>query len=141
MSVINSQQDQQVNLQIVEGADGISEFGEHRDDLFDRVADATPFLSRLWASTFVREARIRGTPVFVLAWCGTKLVVLLPLAVRRCLDAKIAVPIGTGQWAWGNMLGGVYFILWHLARIKWLRPLYNHAERILYRFKQETANV
>jgi len=29
VSEINSQQDQQINLQIVEGAEDISEFGEH----------------------------------------------------------------------------------------------------------------
>jgi len=87
------QQDQQ----IVEGAECISEFGEYWDDLFARAVDAPPFLSRPWISTFVLEGKIRGTPLFILVWCGTKLVALFPLTVRKCLSAKIAVPISTGQ--------------------------------------------
>jgi len=96
ISEIKSQQDQQVNVQIIEGAESISEFGEHWDDLFDRAVDAPPFLSRPWVSTFIQEGKIKGTPLFILAWCGTKLVALFPLAVRKYLTAKIAVPIGTG---------------------------------------------
>jgi CelD/BcsL family acetyltransferase involved in cellulose biosynthesis len=99
---MNPQQDQKINLQIVEGAEGISEFKEHWDDLFDRATDATPFLSRPWASIFVEEGRIRGTPLFILAWSGPKLVALYSLAVRKCLNVKIAEPIGTGQ---GSYLG------------------------------------
>ena len=82
ISEIKSQQDQQVNVQIIEGAESISEFGEHWDDLFDRAVDAPPFLSRPWVSTFIQEGKIKGTPLFILAWCGTKLVALFPLAVR-----------------------------------------------------------
>ena len=96
MSEINSNQNQDVRLQIVEGAEGISEFGEHWDDLFARAVDAPPFLSRPWVSTFIQEGKIKDTPLFILAWCESKLVALLPLAVRKCLTAKIAVPIGTG---------------------------------------------
>ena len=96
MREINSKQNQEVHLQIVEGAEGISEFGEHWDDLFARAVDAPPFLSRPWVCTFIQEGRIKGTPLFILAWCGTKLVALFPLAVRKYLTAKIAVPIGTG---------------------------------------------
>jgi len=102
VSEINSQQDQQVNLQIVKGAEGISEFAEHWDDLFARAVDAPPFLSRPWVSTFIQEGRIHGTPLFILAWCGGKLVALFSLAVHGRLVAKIAKPIGTGQ---GSYLG------------------------------------
>ncbi len=104
MSEINSKQNQEVRLQIVEGAEGISEFGEHWDDLFARAMDATPFLSRPWASTFIEEGRIHGTPRFILAWSGTKLVALFPLAVRKCLNAEIAEPIGTGQCSYLGIL-------------------------------------
>jgi len=97
VSEINSQQDQPFNLQIVEGAEGISEFGEHWDDLYARAVDAPPFLSRPWVSTFIREGRIKSTPLFILAWCDTKLVALFPLAVRKCLTVKMAEPISTGQ--------------------------------------------
>ena len=104
MSEINSQQDQHFDLQIVEGAEDISEFGEHWDDLFARAVGAPPYLSRPWVSTFIQEGRILGTPLFVLALCGSKLVALLPLAVRRCLNAKIAAPIGTGEASYLGML-------------------------------------
>lgn len=97
MSEINSKQDQQVHLQIVEGAEGISEFGELWDGLFARAVDATPYLSRTWVSTFVREGRIKGVPVFVLAFSGTKLVGLFPLTVYKFLNVKIAAPIGVGE--------------------------------------------
>ncbi len=97
MSEINSKQNQEVRLQIVEGAEGISEFGEHWDDLFARAVDAPPFLSRPWICTYIEGGRIKGTPLFVLARSGTKLVALLPLAVRKCLNVKIARPISTGK--------------------------------------------
>ena len=104
VSEINSQQDQPFNLQIVEGAEGISEFGEHWDDLFARAVDAPPFLSRPWVNTFIREGRIKGTPLFILAWCGTKLVALFPLSVRKYLTAKMAEPISTGQPSYLGLL-------------------------------------
>ncbi|MCK4829758.1 GNAT family N-acetyltransferase, partial [bacterium] len=96
MSEIISKQNQEVHLQIVEGAEGVSEFGEYWDDLFARAVDAPPFLSRPWVSTFIQERRIKGATLFILAWCGTRLVALFPLAVRKYLTTKIAVPIGTG---------------------------------------------
>jgi len=96
------QQDKQIRLQIVEGAESISEFAEHWDDLFARATDAPPFLSRIWVNTFIQEGKIHGIPVFILAWCGVKLVALFPLAIRGSLIAKIAEPIGTGQ---GSYLG------------------------------------
>ena len=98
----DSSQDKQYDLQFLEGAESVSKFGEHWDDLFTRATGATPFLSRVWASTFIEEGWIRGTPVFILAWNGDKLVALFPLAVRKCLNVKMAEPIGTGQ---GSYLG------------------------------------
>ena len=99
VSEINSQQ---YKLQIVESAEGISEFGGAWDDLFARAVDAPPYLARLWVSTFVEEGRIPGTPLFILAWSEGKLIALFPLAIRKFLNVKIAVPIGTGQ---GSYLG------------------------------------
>jgi len=104
MNEIVSQQDQKVNLQIVEGAEGIYEFAEHWDDLFARAVDAPPFLSRPWVSTFIREGRIKGVPVFVLAFSGTKLVGLLPHAVRKYLNAKVAEPIGVEEASYLGVL-------------------------------------
>ena len=97
-------QDQSIDLRIVEGAEGISEFGDDWDDLFIRAKDAPPFLSRFWIKTFVEEDCLSGTPVFVLAFSGTKLVALLPLAVRRILNIKIAVPISAGTGAYLGLL-------------------------------------
>jgi CelD/BcsL family acetyltransferase involved in cellulose biosynthesis len=98
------EKDQPFDLQIVEGAEGISKFREHWDNLFTRAVDAPPYLSRPWASTFVQEGRIRGNPLFILAWYGTKLVALLALAVRKCLNVKIAEPVGTGEGAYLGLL-------------------------------------
>jgi CelD/BcsL family acetyltransferase involved in cellulose biosynthesis len=97
-------EDQPYTLQILEGAEVVSGFGKHWDDLFARAVDAPPYLSRPWAATFVEEGRIRGNPLFILAWHGSKLAALLPLAVRKCLGVKIAEPIGTGQGAYLGLL-------------------------------------
>jgi CelD/BcsL family acetyltransferase involved in cellulose biosynthesis len=97
MSEINSKQNQKVHLKVVEGSEGISEFDEQWDDLFARAVDAPPFLSRPWISTYIEEGRIKGAPLFILAWCGTRLVALFPLEVRKCLNTKIAMPISTLQ--------------------------------------------
>jgi CelD/BcsL family acetyltransferase involved in cellulose biosynthesis len=97
-----SQKDQPIDVDIVEGAGSISEFGEHWDDLFARAVDATPYLARSWVSTIIDGGRLHGTAVFILAWCEGKLVALFPLAVRKILGVKVAVPIGIGQ---GSYLG------------------------------------
>ena len=91
-------------MRIIEGAEGISEFGDDWDDLFVRATGAPPYLSRSWTRTFVEEGRLPGAPVFILAWFGTKLVALFPLAVRRVLNTKTAVPIGTGEDAYLGLL-------------------------------------
>ncbi len=104
MSSEISQQEQSIDLRIMEGAEGISEFADAWDDLFDRAADAPPYLSRFWAKTFIEEGWVRGSPLFVLAWCGAKLVALFPLAVRKSLNAKIATPIGAGQISYLGLL-------------------------------------
>ncbi len=104
ISEIKSQQDQQVNVQIIEGSEGISEFDEHWDDLFARAVDAPPFLSRPWVSTVIQEGKIKGTPLFILAWSGTKLVALFPLEVRKYLTVKIAEPVSTGQPSYLGLL-------------------------------------
>jgi len=97
-------QDQSISFRVVEGAEGMSEFGDDWDDLFIRAHDAPPFLSRIWIKTFVEEGRLPGTPVFVLAFSGTKLVALLSLAVRGILNIKIAVPISDGIGAYLGLL-------------------------------------
>jgi CelD/BcsL family acetyltransferase involved in cellulose biosynthesis len=89
-------QEQSIDLRIIEGAEGITEFGDDWDDLFARAKGASPFLSRYWAKTFVEEGRISGAPLFVLAFSGAKLVALLPIEIRKILNVKIAVPISTG---------------------------------------------
>jgi CelD/BcsL family acetyltransferase involved in cellulose biosynthesis len=100
----DSLQDKRISLQILEGLEAVLEFAENWDDLFDRAVDTPPFLSRQWVSTFIREGRIKGAPLFIIAWCGTKLVALFPLAVRKYLTAKIAEPIGTGQPSYLGLL-------------------------------------
>jgi CelD/BcsL family acetyltransferase involved in cellulose biosynthesis len=88
-------QEQSITVQVIKGADSISEFSKEWDDLFDRAVDATPYLSRFWVSAFIREGRLRGTALFILAWHGAELAGLFPLAVRECMYGKTAEPIGT----------------------------------------------
>jgi len=97
-------QDRSIDLRIVEGAEGISEFGDDWDDLFVCAKGASPFLSRFWIRTFVEEGRLPGTPLFILAWFGTKLVALFPLVVRRVLNTKTAMPIDAGKGAYLGLL-------------------------------------
>jgi len=104
VSEINSKQNQDVQLQIIEGSECISEFDEHWDDLFARAVDAPPYLARSWVSTFIEGGRLLGTAVFILAWCEGKLVALFPLAVRKILGVKVSVPIGTGQASYLGLL-------------------------------------
>ncbi|MHC4072919.1 MAG: hypothetical protein ACYTGS_12945, partial [Planctomycetota bacterium] len=99
-----SQQDQSIDLRIIKGAESVSEFADAWDDLFDRAADAPPYLARLWAKTFIEEGKLPGSPLFVLAWCDAKLVALFPLAIRKSLSVKIAAPIGTGEGAYYGLL-------------------------------------
>ena len=127
MSEINSKQNQDVQLRIIEGSEGISEFDEHWDDLFARAVDAPPFLSRPWISTYIEEGRIKGTPLFILAWCGTKLVALFPLEVRKCLNTKIAMPISTLQGYYlGLLLDPNYrFVIEYMADIITSRKVFD----------------
>lgn len=97
MSRGNSGQNEEVRLQIIENADDISGFDEQWDDLFDRAVNAPSFLSRPWISTYIEEGRVNGTPLFVLAWSGNKLIALFALEVRKLLMAKIAKPISSGK--------------------------------------------
>ena len=96
--------DQSIDLRIFEGAEGISEFGDDWDDLFARAKGASPFISRFWIKTFVEEGRLSGDPLFVLAYSGTRLVALFPIAVRRVLNVKIATSIGAGKSAYLGLL-------------------------------------
>jgi len=91
----DSTQDEQIKLQILEGAEVVSKYGEQWDDLFARAVDAPPFLSHPWTSTYIEEEWIKGTSLFILAWSGSKLVALFALEVRKFLSATIAMPIST----------------------------------------------
>ena len=91
------QRDQAIDLQIVEGTESMAGFAQSWDDLFSRAVDATPFLSRPWISTFVEEGKVRGTPLFILGWCGPNLVALFALEVRKYLTARIAMPTSTKE--------------------------------------------
>ncbi len=88
------QKDQSIDLRIIEDAEGISQFSDDWDALFVRAKGASPFLSRFWLKTFIEEGRMTGNPFLVFAFCGGKLVALLPLEIRRVLGIKIAMPIG-----------------------------------------------
>ena len=53
-SDINPGQNQEVQLQIAEGAEAVSEFGKHWDDLFARAADVSNSTSGLRSLPFWR---------------------------------------------------------------------------------------
>ena len=92
------------DLKIIKGSKSILEFEKDWDDLFARVVDAPPYLSRPWVSAFIRDGKIRGTPIFILAFCAGKLVAILPLAIRKCLGVKMAEPIGIEEAAYIGIL-------------------------------------
>jgi len=85
---------------VVQGASDIAALGKEWDDLFTRVHEASSYLSRAWAETFISEKRIRGTPLLIVVWAGTKLVALLPLSIRGFCGIRVAEPIG--------IMGGAY---------------------------------
>lgn len=91
------QQNQEIRTEIVQDWESRENFAEDWDDLFRRAVGAPPYLSRVWVNTFVEAGRLRGKPLIIVARSGKKLVVLLPLCVRRSLGIKIAEPIGTGH--------------------------------------------
>jgi CelD/BcsL family acetyltransferase involved in cellulose biosynthesis len=99
-----SQQKECLTLQIVKDKAEISDLSADWDDLFVRATDAAPYLSRPWISTFIYEDRIRGDLLFILVWSKTKLVALLPLAVRKSKGSTIAEPVGTGQPSYLGLL-------------------------------------
>ena len=91
----DSSQDERIGLEILEGTEAVSKYGKQWDDLYARAVDAPLFLSRPWIKTYIEEGWINGTPLFILAWCETKLVAMFPLDVRKYLSTKIAMPIST----------------------------------------------
>ncbi len=98
------QQNQPIDFQVVHGARCVCEFADDWDDLFNRAVYAPPYISRSWARTFIEQDRLPGTPLFILARAGSRLVALLPLAIRKFLGAKVAAPIGTGEGAYLGLL-------------------------------------
>ncbi len=99
-----SQQNEGIYTQLLQGPEALSALCKDWDDLFERSLDAPPYLSRAWANTFIDEARLRGTPLFIVVWSAEKLVALFPLAIRHFLGVKIAEPIGTGQPSYLGLL-------------------------------------
>lgn len=85
-----------LQAEVMYGREALLTIGKDWDELFERSLAAPPFLSRAWVTVLIEEGKVRGTPLFVLAWSGPKLVALLPLAARQSLCTKIAEPIGTG---------------------------------------------
>ena len=90
--------------EIIQGREAISLLASDWDDLFARATDAPPHLSRAWVTTFIEFGRICGIPLVVASWSDGKLVALLPLAIRRFMGIKVAVPIGTGQPSYLGLL-------------------------------------
>lgn len=98
------QENQSIDLRIVEGVQGISQFSDDWDDLFARAKGASPFLSRFWIKTFVEEGKAAGALLLVLAFSDSNLVALFPITVRRILSVKIAVPISFKTGAYLGLL-------------------------------------
>lgn len=95
----------QLHGEVLRSADNIAKIGQEWDDLFERARDAMPYLSRAWAETFISEKHIRGNPLLIVVWAGTKLVALLPLSIRSFCGISVAEPIGTtGAFCLGLLL-------------------------------------
>ena len=86
-----------MHAEVLRCPEALTKLGKDWDDLFERDINATPFLSRAWISVFVREGRLRGTPLFIVVYAEQKLVALLGLAVRRLAGIKMAELIGTKE--------------------------------------------
>jgi len=93
-----------LRTEVIYGREALLTIGKDWDELFERSLAAPPFLSRAWVTVLIEEGKVRGTPLLALAWSGTKLVALLPLAVRQSLWVKIAEPIGTGLHTYLGLL-------------------------------------
>ncbi len=99
-----SQQTDSISVKVIQDAASMSALSEAWDELLENAVDAPPYLSRAWINTFIDQKRLQGRPLFVTAWAGEKLVALFPLAVRKFLSIKIAVPISTGQPSYLGLL-------------------------------------
>jgi CelD/BcsL family acetyltransferase involved in cellulose biosynthesis len=90
----SARQSRRIHAEVLRYPEALTRLGKDWDDLFERDIDAPPFLSRAWISVFVREGRLRGTPLFIVVYAERKLVALLSLAVRRLPGIKMAELIG-----------------------------------------------
>jgi len=99
----------QMHGDVVRSADNIAKLGQEWDDLFERAQDAMPYLSRAWAETFISEKRIRGTPLLIVVWDGTKLAALLPLSIRGFCGIRVAEPIGTTEPSYLGLLADLNY--------------------------------
>lgn len=93
-----------LRTEVIYGREALLTIDKDWDELFERSIAAPPYLSRAWVTVLIEEGKVRGTPLLALAWSGTKLVALLPLAVRQSLWVKIAEPIGTGLHTYLGLL-------------------------------------
>ncbi len=90
--------------EVLDGLINIAKLAKDWDDLFGRAQEASVYLSSAWVQTFISEKRIRGTPLLILVWCGSKLVALLPLGIRSFCGISIAEPIGTTEVSYLGLL-------------------------------------
>ncbi|MHC4157794.1 MAG: GNAT family N-acetyltransferase, partial [Planctomycetota bacterium] len=90
--------------QVVQEPSDIAALAKDWDDLFERVHEAPAYLSRTWAETFINEKHVRGEPLIIAVWCGSKLVALLPLCVRSFCGVRLAEPIGTTEPSYLGLL-------------------------------------
>jgi len=87
--------DMELRSQVFRGADSISMLSRDWDDLFRRAYQAPPYLSRACIQTFINEGNIKGTLLLITAWCGSKLIALLPLTISSYCGVKIASVVPT----------------------------------------------
>jgi CelD/BcsL family acetyltransferase involved in cellulose biosynthesis len=87
----------ELNGNVVRGFENIAGLAKDWDDLFARATGTSAYLSRAWAETFIAEKRIRGVPLVITVYCGSKLVALFALSVKSLLGLRIAECIGTRE--------------------------------------------
>jgi CelD/BcsL family acetyltransferase involved in cellulose biosynthesis len=84
-----------LDVRVVRGIEPIRLLEKDWCALFERVPDASFYVSPEWLIPFFERESARGGLLAIGAWTGDRLVGLLLLSVRRSLGVRLAQPLGT----------------------------------------------
>jgi CelD/BcsL family acetyltransferase involved in cellulose biosynthesis len=120
-----------LHYKIVRGIDSITELSEDWDSLFDRAHKAPSYFSRAWVQTFMTEKCVKGKPLLITVWSGTKLVALLPLTICSYFGIKVAKIVPTTTLCYTGILidpnyhEAIQIVVQSLLQKKMAHALYN----------------